>query len=140
MCAWMAACPAAQYEDVSNEHKYVHLIGKKYATLAELVVHGINYDKDFKKVTQEYVVTNKPGMAGRGVVERGLLRPGATVTVHKVLECTSCSYSSIKYIVSVEPPLPNPTIPISLESIGKESVVIDTDGRVTMNPALFVAQ
>lgn len=133
----LVACPAAHYEDVSSESEFSGVVGRTFVTTTELMLHGINYDTPPTNDVQEYVLTNKPGIAGRGVVKSGILRPGVTITVRGVMRCTWCLYEGLKFSVTVDPPLPLPSVPVSLKSVGDEAVANEVNGKLRMNPAIF---
>jgi len=140
MSAWLTNCHAAQYEDASNTGVYGGLVGNEYQTLNELFIHGVTYDKNYKnykKVIDEYVVTNKPGCGGPEVVERKTLKSGSIIKIKKAMRCATCAYSSVKYVTDIKLPQTGSSIPISLTGIGGEKIAIDKGGQLSLNPELF---
>ena len=140
MSTWLTGCQAAQYQDDSSAEKYSGLVGNTYQTLDDFLIHGVTHDKNYEKVIDEYVVTNRPGFGGPEVIERTVLRAGAVIRINKVLRCTSCAYSGIKYVIEISPSQTDSLAPISLKAIGGEKIAVEKSGRLVMNPKLFKRQ
>lgn len=140
MSTWLTGCQAAQYQDDSISEKYAELVGGAYKTLDDLIVHGVTYDRNYKKVLSEYLVTNKPGFGGPEVLSSATLKAGAVIRVNRVTRCTSCVYSSIKYEIEIIQPHMDTTVPISLTAIGGEKMAVEKNDRLMMNPAFFRPQ
>lgn len=140
MAALVAGCPQAKYQDASDAEQYSDLAGSRYQTNAELVLHGVSYDRGPKKTIDEYVITEKPGFGGPEVITRATLKKGTTLQIKRVLVCTNCLTSMVKFDVEVDPPLTSTSVPVSLEGGVSDNLTRAQDGRVTLPPDLFLSK
>jgi hypothetical protein len=85
----IAGCEFATYRDVSSRVENAALIGQEYRTHEEVLIHAVTMDPNYRKVTDIYTLTPKPGFAGREVVFQRPLPAGSLLRVVRVEECTN---------------------------------------------------
>ena len=134
----LVGCQQAKYQDASATAQFSGLVGGRFQTTADLIVHGVRYNKGRGKTIQEFVVTNKPGFDGPEVVITSVLKPGAIIRIKRALICTNCIGAGIKFDIEIHPTLGDSSIPVSLIGIGKSGVTTNQDGRTVLTPSLFV--
>jgi hypothetical protein len=69
----VAGCGMKEYADASVLPENARLIGKEFRTPTDAVIHGVTLDRNYKKVVDIYVITDKPGFDGPEVVSRSVL-------------------------------------------------------------------
>lgn len=83
-------CGFVDYEDISSHESYRDLIGKRFETKIELIVHGVNMENPIGTEVHQYSVTPRLGFGGREVRSRKMLPLGSVVKVQRILRCTNC--------------------------------------------------
>lgn len=124
---------------MSHDKKYVHLIGQKYRSKIDLLVHGIRSEKDYKKkIVDYYKITEKPGIAGRFVLSQDLFKNGMLIKIRKVKHCAYFLDPSIVLEVEILSEEKYHDHPVEIE-IGdpKIKIIEDKNGKAELNSALF---
>lgn len=98
----MSACSfsAPRYVDASNESRYRGLVPSTQEVSSELLILGVGFDPDNKKV-EHFVIVPKPGIDGREIISRAVLKQGTTVEIKGVQVCANCSGTSERFVVEV---------------------------------------
>ena len=91
---------AAEYEDVSEAKGFDRLVGKRFQTRQELEILGITNDRTYRPRIDYYVITGRPSIGGREVLERNILGTGTVVEVTRILRCANCLGETYRIEVS----------------------------------------
>jgi len=125
-----------EFDDVSSDEKFSHLINAEYQSIQKLLIHGITLDANYLQKVDKYTVTDFPGMGGREIVTVGRLEVGTIFRVKKVLKCNNCFlFSPISILVEINTEGLEPDIPVELYGLRIE----DTDGRIILDPNFLVS-
>ena len=85
-----------EFDDVSAEAQFSHLIGVQYEALVSLRVQGITTDSNYSPVVDFYYLSVTPEVEHKGpeVVVTSTFPVGEKLKVIKVLKCKNCFFSS----------------------------------------------
>ena len=125
-----------EFDDVSHEAQFSHLIGVQYEALVSLRVQGITMDSNYSPVVDFYYLSVTPEVEHEGpeVVVTSKFPVGEKLKVTKVLKCKNCVFSSSVDVVVV------------MESGGGESgknILVEHDligskeGRIALRSRFF---
>ena len=120
----------AEYENVSKDSRFNHLIGTKYKTLIVLKIHGITYPKSNSKAVYQYDLTEAPGIAGREVIERRDLVIGSIIQIKAVMKCANCLPASIEFVIDIISGGSELKSPIWMRDLS----IKNNQGKVVMDP------
>lgn len=99
-------CTGIEYTDVSAEGRYQNIIGGKYRTTKDLMIHAVGLDlpnRDYNnRPIDYYVVTDWPGIGGREILSRKVLKIGTMFVVKHVTSCVNCLFDDrIQVIIEI---------------------------------------
>jgi hypothetical protein len=129
----------ATHEDVSTHKEYVNLINKIYRSREVMLVHGVTFDPNYKKVIDVYSITPKPGIGGPEILSQDELPIGSAIRVLKVERCTNCLLGGSDHLVVELPGLEkyaNHSITIGVTFGGRDILVYERD-TAAINSSLF---
>ena len=86
----LSGCLITEWEDVSNESKYIKLIGLELITKETMRAHGITMEPNYEKILSHYSITPLPGFSGPEVLSVTILPVGTKVKIVKVVRCIDC--------------------------------------------------
>jgi len=125
-----------EFDDVSHEAQFSHLIGVQYETLVSLRVQGITMDSNYSPIVDFYYLSVTPEVEHKGpeVVVTRKFPVGEKLKVIKVLKCKNCVFSSSVDVV------------VAMELVGVESgknILVEHDliglkeGRIALRSKFF---
>ena len=123
-----------QFDDISSDKNYTHLINETYQSLQVLRLHGVTQDRNYAKLIDYYAVTALPGMSGPEIVSVRALDAGSVFEIEQILRCNNCLLTS-PVVISINILSENlpPEVPIKLYRLRVEGA----DGRVELDPDYF---
>lgn len=133
---FLVSCCTPSYRDVSGSAEYVHLIGREFRSLDQLMIYGVSYDKRYETIA-EFVIAEKPGFGGPEVLTRDVLPIHSLIQVNQIMACTNCLYSGMRIVVEVKSDDTYDGEIVSLEDRGNILVPRSDGTAARMNPRLF---
>ena len=125
-----------QFDDISSNENYAHLIDTRYQSLQVLRLQGIRTDRNSRDSVDYYTLTTSPGYDGREVISIRYLSSGIEFTINQILRCNNCFFGAPEFfhidILSEDIPTGIPTRLYGLKIEG-------ADGRVELDPNYFRA-
>lgn len=95
----LLACQV-QFEDVSNDPEFKHLIGSRYEVISAVDAYGI---RSHSKAEVGYItLIPSPGFDGSEVGFRLPVNPGSIITVLKILKSNRWPDPNMTFIVKIE--------------------------------------
>lgn len=125
-----------EFDDVSSEAQFSHLIGVQYEFLVSLRVRGITTDSNYSPLVDFYYLSAVPKVEHKGpeVVVTHKLPAGEKLKVIKVIRCKNCLFSSpVKVVVAVQSEKILPGKPILV----MDELIDLKGGRIVLKPTFL---
>jgi|TARA_R110002073_G_scaffold148818_9_gene302115 hypothetical protein len=130
----LAGCGMAEYDDISSDVKYAHLIGGQYQTLQRLRLHAVTLDRNSRKKIDIYNLTEYPGFGGPEVIYSRQLKPASLFQIKTIIKCNNCIFDSrIKIVVDILSEDLDSEMPVHLPNMQVEDVA----KRIILDPKFF---
>ncbi len=127
-------CWIINYQDISSDVKYAHLIGTQYQSLQKLRIQGRTWDTGYRKKIDVYSVVKYPGSSEHDIIFSKQLKPGSIIKINAILQCSNCLFGTLMAVridlLSEE--LEN-GIPIRMHTM----LVEDANGQTMLDPKFF---
>ncbi len=133
---FLVSCCTPSYRDVSGSAEYVHLIGREFRTLDEMLIFGYSRDNNFETL-DGYVITTKPGIGGREILTREVFPVGSILLIERIMECSNCILAGKRIVVKVISNEAYSGTPVKLREKANTFVSRSEGTAVEMNPQLF---
>lgn len=132
ICLSLPGCGIAEYDDISSDEKYAHLIGAKYQSLQKLRLHAVTLDPNYRKQIDIYSITEYPGFGGPEVIYTKQLKPDSVFLIKAIIQCNNCLFDSrIKIVVGILPENLDPDMPVYMRDT---MLVEDATGQIILDP------
>src|SRR3989338_992264 len=125
-----------EFDDVSTEAQFSHLIGMQYESLVSLRVWGITLDRNYSPSVDVYhlIPVHKVNHEGPEVVVALTLPAGEKFKVIKVVKCKNCLFfSPINVVVEMQSEKIDPDTPVLV----LHELFELRGGRIVLKPAFF---
>jgi hypothetical protein len=111
------------FDDVSEDPRYVGLVGRRFVSTVEGRIHGVTNERNYRPPIEVYVVTPLPGFGGPEVLSTLKLPKGTVVEVLKVMRCDDCYFDfekRVELVLRLEsvPGLESAKVVTNLENVG----------------------
>lgn len=128
----LSGCRAV-HKDITHLEKYSDVVGTKYQTQSELIIHGVTYNWPESKEIDAYRITIPPGFGGRETITRRKVPIGSVFQVTGVMKCTNCLPPHINFVIEASLDQVTTNMPIWLDDYS----LTDDNGRVRMDSSKF---
>ena len=134
--AILSGCCTPSYEEIDNPSEYADVIGKTFKTREEMLIFGYSKDAPWETI-DGYVITEKPGIAGREILSRDPFPVGSVFRVNRIMNCTNCLWSAPDPVVEVLSDKRYQGAFVELSNRGNTFVPGPNGTGMRMNPRLF---
>lgn len=132
LCLLLTGCNQ-EFEDISSQKNYRHLVNKEYRTIQALLIHGLTKDNN-RRIIDYYAMTTRPGMGGPEVLSSARIEVGSIIRIIKIQRCVNCVFGSPVHIeVELDTEGLLPCIPVRMYRLA----VVDHDEKYEVDPAYF---
>ena len=94
LCFVIGGCFQQKFENISESREASSIVGREFASIQSLVVHGVTSDPNYRGGVTYYAVKKPPGSSGPEILERFTLPAGTHIKIVRVLRCTNCLFGN----------------------------------------------
>lgn len=130
-------CMASEDYQTSTDIKYSDVLGKTYRLKTDFIIHGYSGAESASDVVSYFVVTDKPGMAGREILSRNVVPYGTLIRIDAAISCGWCILKRDRFLISFMENEEWLAKRVEFKDIFDKDLFLFENSKIFLNPEFF---